>query len=83
MDYTLTDHALDALAKRKILLEWLERTLGDPQRVELDATDPALEHRLAVIPEYGNRVLRVIVNRSVDPMRVVTLFFDRKMRGRL
>jgi hypothetical protein len=83
MDYTLTDHALDAVAKRKILLEWLERTLGDPQRVELDATDPALEHRLAVIPEYGNRALRVIVNRSVDPMRVVTLFFDRKMRGRL
>ena len=34
MDCTLTDHALDALAKRKILLEWLERTLGDPQRVE-------------------------------------------------
>jgi len=83
MNYTLTRHARDALAKRKITTEWLERTLAGPQRIEPDAADPALEHRLAVIPEHGNRVLRVIVNRSDDPMRVVTVFFDRKMKGKL
>ncbi len=81
--YTLTHHAQDGLTKRKISQEWLERTLADPQRVESDQTDPDLEHRLAVIPEHGNRVLRVIVNRSENPMRVVTVFFDRKMKGRL
>lgn len=83
MDYILTQHARDALAKRKIDVEWLERTLARPQIIEQDKTDPALEHRLASIPEHGDRVLRIIVNKFESPIRVVTLFFDRKMRGRL
>lgn len=49
-----------------------------PERVELDEVDPDLEHRLARIPEFGNRVLRVIVNPSVTPARIVTVFFDRR-----
>ena len=52
MDYILTQHARDALAKRKIDVEWLERTLARPQRVEQDKTDRSLEHRLAIIPEH-------------------------------
>ena len=83
MDYILTQHARDALAKRKIDVEWLERTLAHPKRIEPDKTDPALEHRLAIISERGDRVLRIIVNKSESPILVVTLFFDRKMRGRL
>jgi hypothetical protein len=83
MAYILTQHAQDALAKRKIDLEWLERTLARPQRIEPDKTDARLEHRLAVVPEHGDRFLRIIVNKSESPIRVVTLFFDRKMRGRL
>ncbi len=31
----------------------------------------------------GGRVLRVAVNTSVDPWRVVSVFFDRDMRGEL
>ena len=83
MNYEMTEHAKDALAKRKILVEWLENALASPQRIEPDATDAALEHRLAVIPEHGNRVLRVVVNIQATPERVVTLFFDRKMKGKL
>ena len=83
MEYTLTQHTRNALTKRKIALEWLERTLADPMLVEPDLVDRDLEHRLAAIPERDNRVLRVIVNKSAKPTRVVTLFFDRKMRGRL
>jgi hypothetical protein len=60
MNYILTQHARDALAKRKIDREWLERTLARPQRIEDDKTDPALEHRLAIIPEHGDRVLRIL-----------------------
>jgi len=83
MEYTLTGHARSALAKRKIAMEWLEIAIADPMLVQPDLVDPDLEHRLAPIPEHGNRVLRVIVNNSARPIRVVTLFFDRKMRGRL
>jgi len=50
--FTLTHHAEDALVKRKIEKEWLERMLAFPQRIELNATDPMLEHRLAVISDY-------------------------------
>ncbi len=80
MAYTLTEHARDAMEKRGIAVEWLERTLTTPQWREPDKVDGALEHRLAVIPEFGNRVLRVIVNASADPERVVTMYFDRVAR---
>lgn len=67
MNYELTQHAKDALAKRKILIEWMERALTSPQRTEPDTNDANLEHRLAVITEHGNRVLRVVVNVQAMP----------------
>ena len=84
MDYELTTHASESLRKRSsIRLEWLERVLAAPQLVERDTLDPELEHRLARIDEHGGRVLRVIVRPGTVPVRVVTVYFDRKMRGRL
>ncbi len=78
MDYVLTEHARDALEKRQILLSWLERAFHASGATEADAVDPSLEHRLARIPEQGNRVLRVIVNVKATPPRIVTAFFDRR-----
>ena len=83
IDYVLTKHARDAMDKRKISVAWLEQTLAEPRKCETDSIDPVLEHRLAVISENDNRVLRVIVNTQTKPVRVVTLFFDRNMRGKL
>jgi len=83
INYELTQHARDVLVKRKIKITWLEQVLTFPQRVETDATDPMLEHRMAEISEYENRVLRVIINSHINPIRVVTLFFDRKIRGKI
>lgn len=54
--------------------------LQQPERVEPDTVDAELEHRLGRIPEYGGRVLRVIVKKTTDPLRIVTCYFDRKMR---
>ena len=78
MDYILTEHAQDALVRRQIRLEWLERVLSAPEVTEMDPLDPELEHRLAHIAEHGGRVLRVIVNGETAPPRVVTAFFDRR-----
>lgn len=83
MNYKLTQHAKDAIIKRKVELKWIELALSFPQLIEQDATDPLLEHRLAVIFENENRVLRVIINTHTNPMWVVTLFFDRRMKGKL
>ena len=81
MNYRLSLHAEDALVKRNIPLAWIERVLAHPQRIEPDRLDAALEHRMAVIPEHGDRVLRVIINRQKRPELVVTAFFDRKKKG--
>lgn len=82
MNYHLTEHSRDALEKRKIPLEWMERTLNVTEWTEKDPIDEALEHRLARIPEFGGRVLRVIVNIKVVPMRIVTVYFDRRRTGK-
>ena len=78
MEYVLTEHARDALEKRQIPLAWMERALSTPEATEADPVDADLEHRLARIPEFGNRVLRVIVNGKRTPPHVVTAFFDRR-----
>ena len=78
MHYILTEHAQDALVRRQIPLEWLERVLNAPEATEADPMDPELEHRLARITGFGGRVLRVIVNCRTTPPRVVTAFFDRR-----
>jgi hypothetical protein len=84
MPYDLTDHARESLRKRPIIRpEWIERVLQQPERVEPDGVDAELEHRLGRIPEYDGRVLRVIIKKATNPLRVITCYFDRRMRGRL
>jgi hypothetical protein len=84
MGYELTEHARESLRKRSVIrLEWLERVLAHPARIEPDRVDPLLEHRLGRIDEYDGRILRVLVNPSQTPLRVVTVYFDRRMRGKL
>ncbi|MBO9346492.1 MAG: DUF4258 domain-containing protein [Chloroflexi bacterium] len=78
MDYVLTEHAQDALKKRQIPVAWMEQVLTAPEVTEADPVDADLEHRLARIPEFGHRVLRVVVNTRKRPLHVVTVFFDRR-----
>jgi len=83
MDYRLTVHAETVLAERGIARGWMEAVLDRPQKVEPDREDTELEHRLGRIAEYGNRVLRVVVDGKKRPVVVVTLYFDRTMRSKL
>ena len=82
-DYEFTEHAKIRIIERKIYLHWIELTLSVPQRVESDLKDPNLRHALAMIAEYDKRVLRVIYNVTTNPNRVVSVYFDRKLRGKL
>ena len=79
----MTQHARDVLQERKIPTEWLERVLTKPALVQPGTNDPTTESRLAKIPEHGDRVLRVVVNRTVVPERIVSVYFDRTMKGKL
>lgn len=83
MEYELTQHAQEVIAERGIRPEWLERVLESPGRTHNDPLDENLEHRFGKIKEYGNRVLRVVINKGSRPIRVVTAYFDRKMKEKL
>ena len=53
MDYVLTEHARDALAKRRILTDWMERALTTPELIEADPIDADLEHWLTRVARGG------------------------------
>jgi uncharacterized DUF497 family protein len=82
MKLHFTKHAMQRLAKRGLKPEWIEKIVAAPQLVEPDLEDADLEHRLGVLPELDNRVLRVIVSIS-EPTRVITAFPDHSMKGKL
>ena len=78
-----TRHAHRVIAERSILLKWVELSVSKPALRAPDPIDPKVERFFRSIPERDNQVLRVAVNTSVVPWRVVSVFFDRSMRGKL
>ena len=78
-----TKHALHAMTERAIPMEWVEWVVAEPALRERDLDDPEVERFFRRIPEQGERVLRVAVNTRVAPWRVVSVFFDRNMKGKL
>ena len=81
--YSLTDHAVQRISERKISLTWIHQVLSNPEKTELHPEDPQLRYACGTIPEYGNRVLRVVYNETVSPWRIVSVYFDRKLKGKL
>jgi hypothetical protein len=61
----------------------VERTLAAPELRAPDPDDADVERLYRKISEFGGRVLRVAVNTTVEPNRVVSVFFDRQMKGKL
>ena len=80
--FQLTSHAEAAALKRKIDLAWIERALAEPDWVQRDPAKPGVMHAFARVAERDDRVLRVVYNASVHPLRVITVYFDRRVRGR-
>jgi hypothetical protein len=81
--YTLTHHAQHVLVERKIPIDWVERTINKPQLIAVDKKDHSLENRFCKISEHGNRILKVVINPTVEPMRVISVYFDRTKKGKL
>lgn len=80
--YELSAHAATVIAERQIELRWLEQVLANPDRTEPGKFDPKLTNALGRIAERDGRVLRVVYNANVDPLRIVTGYFDRGQRGK-
>lgn len=69
------------LKEREILEAWVWRAIDLPDQVA--KTAEGTTHYLKKIAERDDRVLRVIVNENAVPSRVVTVFFDRRMREKV
>ena len=78
MDFKLSEHAQDMLKERNILEEWVWRTINSHDREDTGVDNNI--HYYKDIPEYGGRILHVVVNPHVLPKKVVTVFFDRRAR---
>ena len=83
LDLDYTRHALHAMEERMIPKDWVETVVTEPAMRTSDPNDAEVERFFRRIPEHGDRVLRVAVNTHVAPWRVVSVFFDRSMRGEL
>lgn len=77
-DIIFTTHAHAAMAERGIKEEWVWRTISSPDRQEVG--EDTNTHFLKAIPEFDERILRVVVNKNIEPNRIVTMFFDRRLR---
>jgi hypothetical protein len=75
--FTLSKHARRRIRQRGIGVRQIEQTLTKPDRTELDRADPEIRH---AVRRFGRVVLRVVYNHVVTPPRVVTAFFDRRLR---
>ena len=83
MEYEFSHHAAEMLRRRGIRREWVDVAMVSPQRVERDAAEPSIVHHLRTIEECEGRVLRVFYNEAVSPVRIVSVFLDRRMKGKL
>lgn len=68
----------DMLKERSITREWVDAALSEPDLIE-DQPD-GTRHFLKQIAEYGSRWLRIVVEPSEPVPRLVTAFFDRRLR---
>ncbi len=81
MNLEFSEHAEDVILERQISVEWVSRTIKSPGKVE-EHSDGTV-HYFARIAEREGRALRVVVKAGSSPPKVVTVFFDRRMKGRI
>ncbi len=77
MKYDMSSHAHDMMNERQIPEEWVKNTLDLPDCIE--KKEDGTIHYIKNIVEYRGRFLRVVVNPIKVP-RVITLFFDRRLK---
>ncbi len=66
------------LEEREIPEKWIFDTLNFPDRIEY--CDAITVHYIKTLLEFGNRYLRVVVNPETKPKKIVTFFFDRRIK---
>jgi len=79
-DFVFSQHANDMMEERNIPKKWIWRVLSESDNTF--TTEDGNLHFTKAIAEKENRILHVVVNPNVSPKRIVTLFFDRRLRSK-
>ncbi len=79
-DFELSSHAKDMLRERKIAEEWVWRVVEAP--VSKKKGKDGNMHYTKPIKERDGRILHVVINPDLVPQRIVTVFFDRRLKNR-
>ncbi len=76
--HRFSSHAEIMVSERRLDLNWIEDTLKHPEVKRIG--DDGNLHYIKVIRESNGRHLRIVVNSDVNPPKIVTLFFDRRLK---
>ena len=68
------------IIERGIEERWLHLAVEEPDN-KIFANDGTI-HYIKTIDEAKSRILRVVTNPAVSPVKVITAFFDRRLRKR-
>ena len=79
-EYIFSKHATEMMEERTIAEEWIWRVLNDSENI-VSSEDGNL-HFTKSIAGKDDRVLHVVTNPNVSPKRIVTVFFDRRLRSK-
>ncbi|MBI5217488.1 MAG: DUF4258 domain-containing protein [Bacteroidia bacterium] len=77
-EYQLTEHAKNVFDERELKEHWIKLTMDEPDDVFYDIDETV--HYIKQIKEFGGRHLRIVTNNKVTPIRIITLFFDRRLK---
>lgn len=76
-----TIHTRERLRERRIPTNWIEAILDAPLIDEPDPADDGRRRCWGRVPEFGDRMLRIVYVVDADVIRVITVTPDRN-RGR-
>ncbi len=76
-DLEFSKHAKQMLTRRKILDAWVWRVINTPDKKRRGEDEHM--HYTKAIREKAGQVLHIVVNTDVQPNRIVTVFFDRRL----
>lgn len=79
MEIVLTKHLRDKAAQRQIGLDVVEETVRNPDFTLPDPKDAELKWH---IKKYKGRCLVVIIKEDKGSLKVVTVFYDRRLQRR-
>jgi len=79
MEFRLTNHVKEEMARRAIALPLLEQVLTAPQQIITERENLKVYQSIVSCEENKSFLLRVIVDDSIAPMVVVTAYRTSKI----